>query len=189
MTPLLPAALTPADLPLAELNCARLDGELFPLAGAWCPIDAHDGPETRAGALVAISPGRAAAERMSAAWIYGLAAEPDQHQFCVDVSARTRKPVETTTQLREVRLGRNDARALGRQLVTSPLRTAIDLARWGRSPGCPADTALLAALLAYDGPDDPQLDAQAVSVHRGISFSRRAAAQLRDARRLNLSRQ
>ncbi|TFC04318.1 hypothetical protein E3O42_05335 [Cryobacterium adonitolivorans] len=188
MSPLLPAALTPADLPLAELNCARLDGELFPLAGAWCPVDAHDGPETRAGALASISPSRAVAERMTAAWIYGLAAEPDFHQFCVDVSARTRKPNDTTTQLREVRLGRDDARALGRQLVTTPLRTAIDLARWGRTPGCPADTALLAALLAYDGTDDPRSGSLGLAVQRGISFSKVAAAQLSEARRLNLSR-
>ena len=188
MTPLIPAALTPADLPLAELNCARLDGELFPVAGAWCPVDAHDGPETRAGALASISPSRAAAERMSAAWIYGLAAEPDHHQFCIDVTARTRKPSESTTQLREVRLGRDDARMLGRQLVTTPLRTAIDLARWGGEPGCPADTALLAALLDYDGPEGPHVARQALAVHGGIPFSRRAAAQLEEARRLNLSR-
>ncbi|ASD22252.1 hypothetical protein B7495_09210 [Cryobacterium sp. LW097] len=188
MTPLLPAALTPADLPLAELNCARLDGELFPLAGAWCPVDAHDGPETRGEALTSVAPSRAAAERMSAAWIYGLAAEPDPHQFCIDMTARARKPVETRTQLREVRLGRDDTRVLGRQLVTTPLRTAIDLARWGRSPGCRADTALLAALLVYDGPVDPHADEQALAGQRGVSFSRRAAAQLREARRLNLSR-
>jgi hypothetical protein len=188
MTPRLPAALTPADLPLAELTCARLDGELFSLAGVWCPVDAHDGPETRARALAPIAPSRAAAERMTAAWIYGLSAEPGHHQFCVDVTARTRKPADGTAQLREVRLDRDDTITLGRQLVTTPLRTALDLARWGRSPGRPADIDLLAALLAYDGPNGAPPDTQALARHRGISFSRVAAARLHQAHLLNLSR-
>lgn len=184
MTPLVPTVLTPTDLPLAELNCARLDGELFAVAGAWCPIDAHDGPETRAQALAPLAPTRAAAERMTAAWIYGLAAEPARHQFCVDVTARTRKPGVTGTLLREVRIGADDTRVVGPQLVTTPLRTAIDLARWGRSAGVPPDTALLAALLAYDGDDASHTDADDHAVRHGISFSRLADARLLAARRL-----
>ncbi|WP_130179308.1 hypothetical protein [Cryobacterium sp. SO1] len=184
MTPLVPAVLTPADLPLAELNCARLDGELFAVAGAWCPVDAHDGPEMRALALASLAPGHAAAERMTAAWIYGLADEPERHQFCVDVTARTRKPGGTSTLLREVRIGPDDTRVLGQQLVTTPLRTAIDLARWGRSDGVPPDTALLAALLSYDGWDAARAHADERAVRHGISFSRLATARLLDARRL-----
>ncbi|TFD93970.1 hypothetical protein E3T61_02905 [Cryobacterium lactosi] len=204
MTRLVPAVLTLTDLPLAELNCARLDGELFAVAGAWCPVDAHDGPETRARALAPLAPSRAAAERMTAAWVYGLAAEPHRHQFCVDVTARTRKPGGAGTLLREVRIGPDDTRVLAQQLVTTPLRTAIDLARWGVSPGVPPDTALLADLLAYDGPanDVPAIDAldYAALVHlgleagrtdagertvrHGISFSRQAAGRLMEARRL-----
>ena len=188
MTPRVPAMLTPTDLPLAELNCARLDGELFAVAGAWYPVDAHDGPETRARALAPIAPSRAAAERMTAAWVYGLAAEPVRHQFCVDVTARTRKPEGTNTDLREVRLGPDDTRVLAEQLVTTPLRTAIDLARWGRSAGAPPDTALLAALLAYDGLDDAHTDAYERVVRHGISFSKVAGARLLEARRLLLER-
>jgi len=199
MTALVPTVLTPTDLPLAELNCARLDGELFAVAGSWCPIDAHDGPETRARALAPLAPIRAAAERMTAAWIYGLAAEPDRHQFCVDVTARTRKPGVTGALLREVRIGPDDTRVVGLQLVTTPLRTAIDLARWGRSAGVPPDTALLAALLAYDGDHDAQAgtaqagtaqsgtahaDIDERAVRHGISFSRLADARLLAARRL-----
>lgn len=184
MTPLVPAVLTPFDLPLAELNCARLDGELFTVAGAWCPIDAHVGPETRARALAPLAPSRAAAERMTAAWIYGLADEPDRHQFCVDVTARTRKPTGTGTLLREVRIGPDETRVVGQQLVTTPLRTALDLARWGRSAGSPPDPALLAALLGFDGLDDAHTDAFSRAVRHGISFSRQAADRLREARRL-----
>ena len=184
MTSLVPAVLTSTDLPLAELNCARLDGELFTVAGSWCPIDVHDGPELRALALASLAPVRAAAERMTAAWIYGLAAEPDRHQFCVDVTARTRKPGGTDTLLREVRIGPDETRSLGQQLVTTPLRTAVDLARWGGSAGAPPDPALLAALLAYDGLDDALGNARDRAVRQGISFSRSATARLQEACRL-----
>ncbi|WEO75713.1 hypothetical protein BJQ94_09900 [Cryobacterium sp. SO2] len=197
MTTLVPAALTEADLPLAELACARLDGELFGLAGSWCPIDAPDGPETRAGALQRTAPHRAAAERLTAAWIYGLAPEPAEHQFCVDVGARTVKHPGSGVCLREVRLGDADAVLLGRLLVTTPLRTAVDLARWGTSRDHPADTGLIAALLAHAGlaqvtagdartppADDASTAAAVVSGLRGISFTRVAQAQLRDAFRL-----
>jgi len=184
MTPLVPAVLTPSDLPLAELTCARLDGELFAVAGAWCPIDALDGPEIRARAVAPLAPSRAAAERMTAAWIYGLAAEPVRHQFCVDVTARTRKPSGTGTLLREVRIGPDDTRLVGQLLVTTPLRTAIDLARWGRSAGRPPEPALLAALLGLDDLGGAHTGASTRAVRRGISFSRLADARLREAGRI-----
>lgn len=181
MTPLVPAVLTETDLPLAELACARLDGELFVMAGAWCPVDAPDGPETRAGALSRTAPPRAVAERQTAAWIYGLAPEPAEHQFCVDAGARTGNRPGSGAHLREVRLGTDDTLRLGRLLVTTPLRTAVDLARWGSSPGRRAQTDLIAALLARAGVDS---GAPVPAGPRGISFGRIAAAQLHDAVRL-----
>jgi len=200
MTRLVPVALTGADLPIAELSGARLDGELFSLAGSWCPVDTLDGPATRAAALAELAglaglaglarlagsaepaSRRLVAERMSAAWIFGLAPEPAQHQFCVDVTARIRKPEGPTALVREVRLRPDDVRAVGRLLVTVPRRTAVDLARWGCSPGVRADTELLAALLAYDG-EAHVADDELPAWKRGISFSRVAAAQLNQARR------
>lgn len=176
--------LTPTDLPLAELSGARLDGELFLLAGAWCPVDTPDAPETRASALARIAPRRAAAERMTAAWIYGLAPEPAQHQFCVDTGARTSKPDDHAMHLREVRLPRNDTRVFGRLPVTTALRTAVDLARWGASAGCRADTALIARLLARAGFDGTERAGDILSgTTRPISFSQVAATQLQDALR------
>ena len=192
MTGLVPVALTETDLPMAELACARLDGELFSLAGSWCPIDALDGPETRAGAIQPAAPRRAAAERLTAAWIYGLVPEPTVHQFCVDIGARTRNPPGATVHLREVRLDRADAVRFGSLLVTSPLRTAVDLARWGEAPGHPADPVLIAALLARAGvggadsagmhPSDP--GAASLAGPRGRSFTRIAERALEDALKL-----
>ncbi|WP_120336884.1 type IV toxin-antitoxin system AbiEi family antitoxin [Cryobacterium soli] len=184
MTPLVPVALTGADLPIAELCGARLDGELFSLAGSWCPVDAADGPAMRAAAVAGLArsaSGRLVAERMTAAWIYGLAPEPAQHQFCVDVTARIQKSTGPNAQLREVRLRHHDVRDVGGLPVTVPRRTAVDLARWGCSPGARADTELLAALLSYDG-DSHSAD-EVPSWRPGISFSRVAAAELSQARR------
>ncbi|QYF74980.1 hypothetical protein [Cryobacterium sp. PAMC25264] len=194
MTPLVPVALTGADLPIAELSVARLDGELFSLAGSWCPVDVLDEPATRAAALAGLvgssglagpggpAGGRLVAERMTAAWIYGLAPEPAQHQFCVDVTSRIRKPDTPNALLREVRLRPGDIRVVGRMLVTVPRRTALDLARWGSSPAVRANTELLAALLAYDGATQ-RGDGESPDCQRGISFSRVAAAELDQARR------
>jgi hypothetical protein len=183
MTNRIPIALTVSDLPVAELAAARLDGELFGLAGSWCPVDALDGPETRAGALSRMAPHRAVAERLTAAWIYGLTPEPGEHQFCVDVQARTNKPPVTGSRLREVRLDGADTVLLGRLPVTTPLRTAVDLARWGTGwgtgPATRADTALIAALLHRDG----RTDAVRVMLagRSGASFSRLARQQLHTA--------
>jgi hypothetical protein len=194
MTPRIPAVLTTADLPVAELASARLDGELFGLAGSWCPIDALDAPATRAGAIEPAAPRRAVAERMTAAWIYGLAPEPAEHQFCVDVSARIGNPPRTGVRLREVRIAADDIVLLGRLSVTSPLRTAVDLARWGvgrnQTGGAPhgtaADVTLLAGLLAYaglgEGDDDPLTKTgRLLASRRGVSFSRIAQARLQEA--------
>lgn len=194
MTPRIPAVLTAADLPVAELASARLDGELFGLAGSWCPIDALDAPATRAGAIVPTAPRRAVAERMTAAWIYGLAPEPAEHQFCVDVTARIGTPPGTGVRLREVRIAADDIVLLARLPVTSPLRTAVDLARWGvggRHPGAAmhgthADVRLLADVLAYAGlggaDDDPVTwTGRLLASRRGVSFSRIAEARLQEA--------
>jgi hypothetical protein len=179
MTNRIPVALTESDLPVAELASARLDGELFALAGSWCPVDALDGPETRAGALARTAPHRAVAERLTAAWIYGLTPEPGGHQFCVDARARTSKPPGAGPHLREVRLGRNDTVLLGRFPVTTPLRTALDLARWGSGPRHRADTALIAALLHRAGITDAASIVQ--TGRRGVSYSRIADQQIRAA--------
>lgn len=145
MTRLLAPVLTPDDLPVAELCGARLDGEVYQLADAWCPVDEVDGPTVRALAVGLLVPPRAIAERLTAAWVYGLVPEPVRHQFCVDHGARTHVPVSPRVQLREVRCAPEDTRVIAGLRVTTPLRTVIDLAR-SPVPGRP-------------GPDLPGLDA------------------------------
>lgn len=120
--------LTSRDLPLAELSGARIDGEVFALGEAWCPIDEIESPASRARVAGLLVPARAIAERMSAAWIYGFAPEPLRHQFCVDIGARAHIPLSPRLQLREVICSPEDNRTIGGLRVTTPLRTFVDLA-------------------------------------------------------------
>ncbi|TFC97023.1 MULTISPECIES: hypothetical protein [Cryobacterium] len=150
------SVLSSLDLPLAELCSARLDGELFTLGDFWCPVDEVDDSmrRARAAGMLPASP-RAIAERMTAAWIYGLASEPRRHQFCVQVSARMKLVPSPRLHIREISCPADQLQTISGLRVTLPLRTAVDLARW---PDDPADVStvpdripLIAALVRYGG--------------------------------------
>ncbi|MBG6214897.1 MAG: hypothetical protein LH475_03200 [Cryobacterium sp.] len=136
------------DLPLAELYSARLDGQVFQVADSWCVIDEIDGCDTRAIAASQLVPPRAIAEQLTAAWIYGLAPEPQLHQFCVLIGARTTAMWSPRVQVREIVRSPDDVRTISGARVTTPLRTAVDLARY-MPTSTPDLTALLARLLHY----------------------------------------
>ena len=139
------------DLPLAELCSARLDGQVFQLADSWCVIDEIDGCSTRAVSASRLVPPRAIAERLTAAWIYGVAAEPLRHQFCVLIGARTTAVWSPRVQLREIVRSPDDVHTVAGVRVTTPLRTAVDLARYPPASSEPEITALLARLLHCGG--------------------------------------
>ena len=132
----LPAALSTADLPLAELCGAALDGELYPLGDAWCPVDQPESAITRALAVAAVlSPGfppiphRLIAERMTAAWVFGAGGEPPRHQFCVDARERARVPASPRYRVREAVGAAAESQAMWGLRLTTPLRTLVDLCR------------------------------------------------------------
>jgi len=69
------------------------------------------------------------AGRMTAAWIYGCAQEPDRLALLVDAKRRISSLRSTRgCTLHEVRLGPFDVVSLGGLMVSSPLRTALDIA-------------------------------------------------------------
>ncbi|WP_223979168.1 type IV toxin-antitoxin system AbiEi family antitoxin [Arthrobacter sp. NicSoilB8] len=90
-------------------------------------------PQLRArAASLAVAPSirqRVVAGRMTAAWIYGCAAEPDRLALLVDANRRisSLRSVRGCT-FHEVRLGPFDVVSLGGLMVSSPLRTALDVA-------------------------------------------------------------
>ncbi|TFC87857.1 hypothetical protein E3T28_11170 [Cryobacterium sinapicolor] len=179
----LPAVLSARDLPLAELCGARLDGELFPLGDFWCPVDVVDDPAGRARAVgLLIRSSRAIAERLTAAWIYGLAPEPRRHHFCVQTSARMKLVPSPRLQIREVRAPADQLQTISDLRVTLPLRTAIDLAR------CPGETAddarvpLIAALLRLAGCTSVE-PAQRLCLAPNQPFKAKTLTRLREVQR------
>ena len=150
MTDRLASVLCRLDLPVAELSSARLDGEVFGLGDFWCPVDEIDDEARRAQAAALLVPRRAIAERLTAAWIYGLAPEPGRHQFCVHIAARTHLEPSPRFRVREVTCTAEDTTLIGGRRVTTPFRTLVDLARWSDAdvPVVP----LIVVLLRLCGP-------------------------------------
>jgi hypothetical protein len=162
--------LSADDLPAAELQAMRLDGQVFPFAGAWCPVDAPDTPELRTRAIMSGRSPRLAAELRTAAWIWGaIDAPPSPVQLCADVRARARVRPGADAAVREVVLPADDVVRFGDAAVTAPLRTAVDLARVG------AAAALVRSLAEVGGFD---LDAALRSLAARVLPGRRAASRV-----------
>jgi hypothetical protein len=122
------------DLPPAELQAMRLDGELYALAGAWCPVDVLESAAVRASAVMAGRSPRLVAELRTAAWIWGVPGRLRRPlELCADLRARARLRPGADALIREVHLDEGDVVPLGGARVTSPLRTVLDLARSGRA--------------------------------------------------------
>lgn len=126
----LPSVLFHSDLPEAELHAAKLDGEVYRVDQCFSPIDEIEECRTRARALLLTVPTRLIAEQRTAAWIYGaLPSPPWHHQFCADISARVQPSGLVALTVREVVIDAGDLADIAGLLVTTPLRTVVDLAR------------------------------------------------------------
>lgn len=117
-----------------ELQAMASDGVLTQLyQRGYLPPGTQPTPQLRArAASVLVSPAirqRVVAGRMTAAWIYGCAAEPDRLAMLVDANRRI-SSLRTTRgcTFHEVRLGPFDVVSLGGLMVSSPLRTSVDIA-------------------------------------------------------------
>ena len=152
----LAATLTPATFHQAELSALRLDGDSYRLGEVDVLVDEPLHPALRAATLAP------AAERhdlvaagWTAAWIHG--AWPALRRpltLCIDLSAarRTRMLAEAP---REVRFRPGDVARLDGVRVTTPLRTALDLARLEEAfIGAPVEAAIALLERAQLTPDD-----------------------------------
>lgn len=117
-----------------ELQAMASDGVLTQLfqRGYLLP-GTPETPQLRARAAAFAVPQairqRVVAGRMTAAWIYGCAPEPDQLALLVDAKRRVSSLRSTRgCTLHEVRLGPCDVVSLGGLMVSTPLRTALDIA-------------------------------------------------------------
>jgi AbiEi antitoxin C-terminal domain len=125
------SVLSRLEFPAPELGALVLDGEVYRVDDCVAPVDEIEGPRLRAAALAAELPPRLIAEQHSAAWIWGAQQlPPPRHEVCADITARARPAQGALLSVREVVLLHEDTAPLAGLLVTTPMRTAIDLARF-----------------------------------------------------------
>jgi hypothetical protein len=121
--------LADADLSPAELQAARLDGEVYDLAGAYCLVGELEAPGHRARAVLGGRSPRLIAELGTAAWVWGAVDTLDRLEFAVTPDARARLGPAHHATVREIVYEPGDVTILDDCQVTTPLRTVIDLAR------------------------------------------------------------
>jgi hypothetical protein len=127
----LPAILDTGAFPSSELRALVLDGEAYRVDECVAAVDEIPTPILRAQALATILPDRLIAEQHTAAWIWGAQFEPPlQHEVCADIGARSRPSPSSRLLVREVVILHEDVAVLAGLRVTTPMRTAIDLARF-----------------------------------------------------------
>ncbi|WP_440710377.1 hypothetical protein [Herbiconiux sp. YIM B11900] len=156
MTPSLPLILDDRSLPDAELRAAALDGDVRPLAAAYCSIDVHPSAQLRAEALAPSVPRGLIAERMTAAWVHGASIRfPRPLQLCIRSTNRVHAPKSAERTVRQVVLADSELSRAGPLAVTSYLRTAIDLLRWEPEFDDQLSLCIRTLLLAagVDGPE------------------------------------
>lgn len=173
-----PVVLTALDLPAAELGGMRLDGEVYPLAEAWCTIDELETPAHRARAVRGLRSERLIAELGTAAWVWGATPVlPRITEFCVDLSARARLRINSLVRVRELVLDPGDRVELSGGAVTSMLRTAVDLARFREQ--LTDDEAASIIELGRQGGFGWQECRELMDRRRNLPEKRRALARLR----------
>ncbi|HWH96989.1 MAG TPA: type IV toxin-antitoxin system AbiEi family antitoxin [Pseudolysinimonas sp.] len=144
--------LADSDLSPVELQAARLDGEVYDLAGAYCLVGELEAPRHRARAVLASLSPRLIAELGTAAWIWGASEKADRFEFAVTPDARARLGPAHHAVVREIVYDPDDLTSLDGFRVTTPLRTILDLARTEEpvNPGILADLAAIAGLRLDD---------------------------------------
>lgn len=119
-------------LSLAELSAARLDGHLIEVDAAYMPADTVETPSARAASLGRLLRDLMAATHLSAAWVYGAISDPPaRHTVQRAVPHRIHGVIHRRLHYRDSYLPEADLCRIGGVLVTTPARTAADLARVG----------------------------------------------------------
>jgi hypothetical protein len=187
MTLRLPPILTRREFPDSELHALRLDGEVYAVGEGAAPIDEIDSPELRATSLGSMIPRGLIVEQRSAAWVWGAQSHPpERHEVCVDVSARRRPPFGSRIRVREVVLCDDDSWVVAEIRVTTPLRTAIDLARFVPSWGANENFVLgeLMRIGAFDAADCARsMNRRANLPNKTVALERLALVDRRESAR------
>ncbi|WP_374946803.1 type IV toxin-antitoxin system AbiEi family antitoxin [Agreia sp.] len=179
----LDSVLTEDDLPLGELWAACRDGELVPLSSsAFTFADLPQTPAMRAHAVARVMARRMIIERHSAAWVHGaLVTPPRLHTIAVRYAQRSSASRDLAT-VREVVVRPDDTTTIAGIEITTPLRTAVDLAR-DRGFVRSRDSPVLSRLLDSSGLPECReyLDAARNLPHKALALRRITDALLDEA--------
>lgn len=121
-----------------ELQAMRLDGLMVHVCGeSYVRTDQPTTPAIRAQSALNAVPRslhrRVALARQTAAWVYGCAPAPSVVSLVTDHRRRTTAlPLSGPAVMHQVTLGPCDLSTIGGVEVTSPLRTALDVAIHGQ---------------------------------------------------------
>lgn len=162
-------------LSASELHAAALDGEVVPIGEGFVPIDAPITATARAASLLPLLiDDRVVVADRSAAWVWGWSPAPASIATCVAITARIPSPDRRRLRAREVVIDDDELRMLGPVVVTSPVRTLLDLARHDQGDDV---VALLAAGIAAHDVAPNAIEA-ALTRRRSLSFVRSARRRL-----------
>ena len=169
----------------AELQAMRIDGLVRLVIGqSYLRSDFREDPVTRSRAAARSVPHslrpRVALGRTCAAWIYGCAPPPALISLVTDHRRRTTAlPPFTPAVMHQVALGPFDVNLVGGISVTTPLRTALDIAVHGEE----ADAVpILRAIAAA-----PELDCPLRLVEAALVTAARVPGKTRALTRLRLA--
>ena len=162
---------------LAELHAMKLDGVLAPVIGdAFRSTTQEETQEHRAAALIhhvpaALAP-RAALGQLSAAWVYGCAPPPAVISLLQNHEGKSSSlPPFSGCTLRQVHLDPHEVLRIGGGLVTTPLRTAMDVART-------APEALARAVLKAMG-EQPAFRCPLGRIHQALNAAAHVPGKVR----------
>lgn len=173
----LPVVLDAPLIPAAELAALRLDGDCFAIGDAFVATDQPVDAAVRAGSIAGEARRHGlVAELWTAAWVHGVVPVlPRPHLLSIDVRRTERTRLRPGT--REVRFADGEVLVLGGMRVTSPLRTAGDLARLERVETAEL-TRVLVALLDLAG-TTPEVAAALLAETPPSPYKRRGLARIR----------
>ncbi|WP_169582525.1 MULTISPECIES: hypothetical protein [Microbacterium] len=117
-------------LSLAELTAARLDGDVVELGDAFIPADAIETQSLRAGSLAGLLGETLAATHLTAAWVRGAIPDPPaRHTVQRATTRRLHYTPARTVHYRDLVVETGDLESIGGVLVTTRVRTLVDLCR------------------------------------------------------------
>lgn len=164
------------ELPAAELCALRLDHTVFPLGNAYVVADGLDSARDRIRGAFGRHSRRLIAELDTAAWIWGArVTSPARFEFCARLAERARLAPGAVDALREVAIAEEEIVTLAGRRVTSPVRTAIDLARFRADDAYDSD--VVAALLVH-ARMDPAAARRELDARRHLTHAARARQRL-----------